>query len=63
MVWGTVNADPGFAHTTQVTNGFSDLILAVFGEEVGRHARMALGVAALPLNSVVTIGAEVEVAP
>lgn len=63
MVWATVNADPGFANTTQVINGFSDLILAVFGDEVGRHARMALGVAALPLNSVVTIGAEVEVAP
>lgn len=35
--------------------------LAVFGEEVGRHARMAIGVAALPLDSVVVIGAEVEV--
>jgi enamine deaminase RidA (YjgF/YER057c/UK114 family) len=62
MVWGTVNADPGFANTTQVINGFSDLIQAVFGPEVGAHARMALGVAALPLNSAVVIGAEVEVA-
>jgi enamine deaminase RidA (YjgF/YER057c/UK114 family) len=61
MVWGTVNADPGFPNTTQVINGFSDVILAVFGDEVGRHARMALGVAALPLNSAVVIWAEVEV--
>ena len=40
-------------------NGFSDLILAVFGPEVGRHARSAIGLAALPFNIAVEIEGEV----
>jgi enamine deaminase RidA (YjgF/YER057c/UK114 family) len=62
MVHGMVNAEPGYAQTTNVINGFSDLILDLYGSEVGQHARTAAGLAALPLNNAVVIAAEVEVA-
>lgn len=62
MVEGMVNADPGYAQTTTVINGFSDLILELYGPEIGRHARIAVGMAALPLNNAVTIAAELEIA-
>src|SRR5215212_10570195 len=62
MVYGMVNADPGYPQTTNAINGFSDLILEVYGPEVGHHARIAVGMATLPLNSAVTIAAEVEFA-
>jgi hypothetical protein len=39
------------------------LILELYGPEVGQHARMAVGMATLPLNNAVTIAAEVEFAP
>ncbi|MGH3089838.1 MAG: RidA family protein [Rubrobacteraceae bacterium] len=61
VVHGLVNAAPGFAGTTNVINGFSEVILSVYGPEVGMHARTAIGVSALPLNLPVTIAAEVEV--
>jgi enamine deaminase RidA (YjgF/YER057c/UK114 family) len=54
---GFVNADPGYPQTTAVLNPASDLILDVFGEH-GRHARTAIGVAALPLNLPVVVSAE-----
>jgi hypothetical protein len=57
-----VHAEPGYAQTTNVINGFSDLILELYGPEVGQHARTAVDVAALPLNNAVVIAAEVEVA-
>jgi enamine deaminase RidA (YjgF/YER057c/UK114 family) len=63
MVYGMVNTEPGYAQTTNAINGFSDLILELYGPEVGQHARMAVGMATLPLNNAVTIAAEVEVAP
>lgn len=63
MVYGMVNADPGYSETTNVVNGFSDVILEVFGQDAGHHARMAVGMATLPLNSCVLVGAEVELAP
>lgn len=59
---GFVNADPGYPQTTAVLNPASDLLLAVFGEH-GRHARTAIGVAALPLNLPVIMSAEVIVTP
>ena len=62
MVYGMVNADPGYPQTTNVINGFSDLIVELYGREVGEHARMAVGMATLPLNNAVVIAAEVEVA-
>ena len=59
---GFVNADPGYPQTTAVLNPASDLLLAVYGEH-GRHARTAIGVAALPLNLPVIMSAEVIVTP
>jgi enamine deaminase RidA (YjgF/YER057c/UK114 family) len=59
---GFVNADPGYPQTTAVLNPASDLLLEVFGEH-GRHARSAIGVAALPLNLPVIMSAEVLVTP
>jgi enamine deaminase RidA (YjgF/YER057c/UK114 family) len=61
MVYGMVNADPGYPQTTNVINGFSDLILELYGREAGEHARIAVGMAALPLNTCVTIAAEVAI--
>lgn len=60
MVSGFVNADPGYGKTTLVMNGFSDLILELFGPEVGAHARSSIGVAALPNNTPVIVAAELE---
>src|SRR5260370_19726180 len=62
MVSGMVNAEPGYGQTTNAINGFSDLILELYGPDIGQHARTAVGVAALPLNNAVIIAAEVEVA-
>jgi enamine deaminase RidA (YjgF/YER057c/UK114 family) len=61
MVYGMVNADIGYPQTTNVINGFSDLILELYGQEAGEHARMAVGMAALPLNACVTIAAELQI--
>lgn len=47
-VLGMVNAAPHFEHMPKVINGFSDLFVEVFGEERGRGARSAVGMAALP---------------
>ena len=62
MVYGMVNADTGYPQTTNAINGFSDLILSCT-TEAGQHARIAVGMATLPLNNAVTIAAEVEIAP
>lgn len=59
-VFAMVNAAPGFNETPRATNGYSDLILEVFGEEVGRHARSSIGMV-LPLNAPVNCDAEVEI--
>jgi hypothetical protein len=56
-----VNAAPGFVGTPNVINGFSDLILELYGPEAGVHTRTALGVATLPVNTPVIILAEVEI--
>lgn len=61
MVYGMVNADPGYPQTTNIINGFSDLILELYGQQAGEHARMAVGMAALPLNACVTVAAEVAI--
>ena len=60
-VHGMVHCVPGFTSTPLVMNGFTDLILEVFGPEVGRHARTAVGVSALPGNIPVEIEAEVSI--
>jgi enamine deaminase RidA (YjgF/YER057c/UK114 family) len=58
-VLGMVNAPPTFDQQPKVINGFSDLMVAVFGED-GRHARSAVGVASLPSNIPVEIEMIVE---
>ena len=60
-VFGMVNAAPGFTQTPSVINGFSDLILELYGPEIGAHARSAVGLAELPLSIPVEIEAEVEI--
>ena len=61
MVYGLVNAAPDFTLTTNVINGFSDLIVELYGPEAGTHARIAPGIATLPLGLPVTIAAEVAI--
>ncbi|HEV2461571.1 MAG TPA: RidA family protein [Ktedonobacterales bacterium] len=60
-IFGMVNVAPGFTQTPSVINGCSDLILELYGAEVGRHARSAVGLAELPLRIPVEIEAEVEI--
>lgn len=62
MVNGFINADPGYAQTTLVLNPLSDLLVDVFGDEVGAHARTAIGVATVPLNVPLVVSAEVQLA-
>ncbi|HEX8010780.1 MAG TPA: RidA family protein [Casimicrobiaceae bacterium] len=61
-VFGMVASAPGFGQQPAVINGFSDLILELYGAEAGRHARSAVGMAELPFNIPVEIEAEVEIA-
>ena len=58
-VFGMVNTAPDFRQYPSVLNGFSDLILALYGPERGDHARSAVGLAGLPWNIPVEIEAEV----
>ncbi len=60
-VFGMVNSAPGFNRQPQVINGFSDLILKLYGPERGSHARSAVGMAELPFGIPVEIEAEVEI--
>ncbi len=59
-VTGFVASDPSFTSQPQVVNGASELLLEVFGE-AGRHARSAVGTAALPFDAPVEIELIVEV--
>lgn len=59
-VTGFVNSTPDFGEQPKVINGCSDLLVAVFGEK-GKHARSAVGMAALPSNYAVEIEMIVEV--
>jgi len=54
-VLGMVYAEPGFTNQPEVINGFSDLMVEVFGDR-GKHARAAVGMASLPRN----ISCEIE---
>ncbi|MBG6205704.1 enamine deaminase RidA (YjgF/YER057c/UK114 family) [Labrenzia sp. EL_126] len=60
-VFGMVASTPGYTEQHLVINGFSDLIIEVFGPDVGRHARSAIGVAGLPLGFAMEIEGEVEI--
>ena len=60
-VFGMVNSAPGFDRQPLVINGFSDLIIELYGTERGSHARSAVGMAELPFGIPVEIEAEVEI--
>jgi hypothetical protein len=60
-VFGMVNSAPGFDQQPNVIDGFSDLILEVYGPEVGRHARSAVGMEGLLMSSPVEVEVEVEI--
>src|ERR1700752_977895 len=57
---GLVNCAPGFNRTPAVINGFSDLVLEIWGD-AGRHARSAIGAAELPFGVPVEVEAVVEI--
>lgn len=59
---GFVASAPGFDGQPAVMNGASDMLVEVFGPEVGRHARSAVGVNALPLKAPVELELIVELA-
>ncbi len=60
-VLGMVNSAEGFGDQPKVINGFSDLMVEVFGEAIGKHARSAVGMAELPMGIPVEIERVLEV--
>ncbi len=62
-VFGMVNSAPGFNQQPAVINGFTDLIVDVFGTDIGAHARSAVGMAELPFDIPVEIEGEVALRP
>jgi enamine deaminase RidA (YjgF/YER057c/UK114 family) len=60
-IFGMVNSAPGFVQQPAVVNGFSDLILELWGPEAGAHARSAVGMAELPFGMPVEIEGEVRI--
>ena len=60
-VFGMVNAAPGFNALPGVINGCSEVLIEVFGDDVGAHARSAIGVAELPFGAPVEIEAEIAI--
>lgn len=58
-VFGMVNSAPGFRQQPAVINGCSDLIIEVFGPDLGAHSRSAVGLAELPFGIPVEIEGEV----
>ncbi len=59
-VSGFVNSESNFTQHPKVINAASDLFFEIFGEK-GQHARIAVGVSSLPLNSMTEIDAVVEI--
>jgi len=60
-VLGMVRSAEGFGDQPKVINGFSDLMVEVFGEAIGKHARSAVGMAELPVGIPVEIEMILEV--
>lgn len=58
-VFGFVNSSPDFTEQPKVINAASDLLVEIFGEK-GKHSRVAIGAASLPLDSTVEIDMIVE---
>ena len=61
-VFGMVNVAPSFTNTPAVINGCSDLLVSVFGD-AGRHARSAVGMAALPFDIAVEVELTAKLRP
>jgi enamine deaminase RidA (YjgF/YER057c/UK114 family) len=61
-IGGFVNCGDSFEDHPKVINGASNLFVAVFGEEIGRHSRAAVGVNSLPLGAAVEVDAVFELA-
>ena len=61
-IFGMVNSAPGFNRQPLVINGCSDLILELFGSDIGAHSRSSVGMAELPFDIPVEIEGEVELA-
>lgn len=59
-VLGMVNATPDFIDHSKVMNGYSDLMVQVFGEK-GKHARSSVGMCSLPFNIAVEVEMVVEI--
>jgi enamine deaminase RidA (YjgF/YER057c/UK114 family) len=62
-IFGMVNSAPGFNRQPAVLNGFTEVIVEIFGVERGEHARSAVGMAELPFDIPVEIEGEVELIP
>jgi len=60
-ILGMVNSAPGFNRQPNVINGFTDLIVQLYGPQRGAHARSAVGMAQLPFDIPVEIEGEVEI--
>jgi hypothetical protein len=60
-VFGMVNSAAGFTQQPAVINGFSELVLKLWGNDAGQHSRSAVGMAELPFGIPVEIEAEVEI--
>jgi enamine deaminase RidA (YjgF/YER057c/UK114 family) len=60
-VLGMVNAATGTTQLAAVVNGFSNLVIEVYGRDRGAHSRSAVGMAELPFGVAVEIEAEVEI--
>ena len=58
---GLVQCAPGFDKPPAVINGFTDLVLEVWGPEAGRHARTTIGVPSLPLDAAVEVEGMFEI--
>ncbi|MEM6812279.1 MAG: RidA family protein [Pseudomonadota bacterium] len=58
---GFVSCAPGFEEQSQVINGASDFMVEILGEEIGKHARFAVGAPSLPANFAVEVDAIFEI--
>lgn len=57
-----VSAPPGFPDGPKIADGASELFIALYGDDAGRHARTAVCVSSLPANGLVEVDAIVEIA-
>lgn len=60
-IFGMVNSAPGFNRQPAIINGFSDLVIELWGASAGAHSRSAVGMAELPFDLPVEIEGEVEI--